>query len=136
MRSHFNTTNTLPITNLHLQAEKEPLLKLTAVEMTVPRITCQSVNLEPKRFHSNITVPNICFHLIYPSETSFAASRFILVSCFIFIYTQSILFKQISFFHLHSFICRDIWNILKLVRFLFVNWSLQLLSILTNVGCF
>ncbi len=64
--------------------------------MTVPRIICQSVNLEPKRFHCNITVPNICFHLIYPSKTSFAASRFILVDFYVFICTQPILLKQIS----------------------------------------
>ncbi len=94
--SNLNTLITLAITSLHLQAEKEPLLKLTAVEMTVPRITCQSVNLEPKRFHCNM-VPNICFHLIYPSETSFAVSRFIPVSYYVLICIQSILLKLTPF---------------------------------------
>ncbi len=50
VRSNLNTLITLAISNLHLQAEKEPFQRLAAVAMKVPRIIYQSLNLEPKRF--------------------------------------------------------------------------------------
>ncbi len=67
------------IRNRNLQSEQDPLLELHALPNAVPRITCQTVKMERKRFYCDVAISDVCFQLTYPSSPSLSDARFISV---------------------------------------------------------